>query len=344
MIDKDAMLVPGYEMVRTVTDSLGGDFPLYLVGGSVRDLLLGKKPKDFDFTTPLTPDEIEARIRAAGRRPYLIGKKYGTVGFKLDGQLIEITTFRTEKYVENSRRPEVVFVDKIIDDLARRDFTFNAIALSKDSLIDPFGGVKDLGDGYIRSVGSPKTCIMEDPLRILRMIRFVATFGYDVDGELLRQAGELARKLKIISHERISGEMDRIITGGYAVKALGLMADLYILRFAVPVLAVQVGYDQNTKYHTLDLWTHSLKTLEAVEPEVDLRWAALLHDVGKPFARVEKPGRSIYVGHDIIGGRLVRMIAYDLKWSKDRTETVANLVAGHLDDSSPLRKADNAAK
>ena len=144
-----------------------------MVGGSVRDRLLGQEPKDYDFATPLTPDEIEAVVRAHGRKPYLVGKRFGTVGFKVDGHMVEVTTFRSEKYKSGSRKPEVAFVTDINADLSRRDFTINAIALLPDgSLCDPHGGTEDIRKHVVRCVGKPKDRFTEDPLRLLRMCRF----------------------------------------------------------------------------------------------------------------------------------------------------------------------------
>ncbi len=341
--DNDSLKL-GYDALAEASAILGEDCELYLVGGSVRDLLLGKIPKDFDFTTPLLPDDIEARLRQVGRRPYLIGKRFGTVGFKLDGQLVEVTTFRAESYKASSRKPEVIFVSDLQQDLSRRDFTFNALALSSAGMVDPFGGADDLARGVIKPVGNAKARLSEDPLRILRMVRFAARLGFSIDDDLRKKASQLARKLSTVSHERITSELDQIITGPHASQALQVMSELGLLAYTLPLLAIQPGYDQHSRYHGYDLWTHSLKTLDGIVPDVVLRWAALLHDVGKPFARADKPGRSIYVGHDVIGERLVRMRAADLKWSKDRTEAVASLVLHHLDDDSPLRLADNAAK
>lgn len=336
---------PVQDIIVAAAEIFGSDNSLVLVGGSVRDLLLGNLPKDYDFATALLPEEVEARLRAAGKRPHTIGKRFGTVGFRHEGRFIEVTTYRKELYDMQSRKPQVAFTAQLEEDLARRDFTINAMALTLDcQLIDPFGGEADLQAGIIRAVGSPAQRFREDPLRMLRMIRFVARFGFDIDQITAKEAARQAHSLVRISTERISVEMDGILPAPHSATALRRMAELGLLSFAVPLLAVQVGYDQNSPHHQFTLWEHSLKTMAGVEPDLELRWAALLHDIGKPFVRREKLGRSTYVHHDIVGGVLVDMTAKHLKWPKDRTERVCELVCAHMSDDSPIRSADNAAK
>jgi putative nucleotidyltransferase with HDIG domain len=258
---------------------------------------------------------------------------------------IEVTTYRRELYSSNSRKPSVVFTHDLKEDLSRRDFTINAIALTADEeLVDPFNGANDLKTGILKAVGDPGERFHEDPLRLLRLIRFVARSGFKVDQPTYKAAADRVYTLTNISTERINAELDYILVAPHAVDALRLMAELGLLSFAIPLLAVQVHYDQNTPYHRFELWEHSLKTMGAVEPDVELRWAALLHDVGKPFVRREKPGRSSYVHHDRVGAVLVEMIGRHLHWSNDRLERIRELVRTHMSDDNPIRKADNAAK
>jgi putative nucleotidyltransferase with HDIG domain len=324
---------------------LGADSNLVLVGGSVRDILLGKEPKDYDFATSLLPDEAEKRVRAAGKRVYTVGKRFGTIGFKLDGQFIEVTTFRKELYNPDSRKPEVTFTEDLHEDLARRDFTMNALAIDMQyKLIDPYNGAADIETGLVRAVGKPYDRFTEDPLRMLRMARFVARYGLTVDEVTADAAQKQGYLLTKISPERISTEMDGILLGDYAVQGLELLSRLGLLSYVVPLLAVQVNYDQNSPWHRYHLWEHSLKTMAAVPADVELRWAALLHDVGKPFVRHEKPDRSSYVHHDRVGALLVDMVAHHLRWSNDRRNHVRQLVRDHMSDDSPIRSADNAAK
>lgn len=344
-MDEHRIPTETHEIITAIREVLGDEVSFVLVGGSVRDLLLGQVPKDYDVATALPPEEVEKRVRAAGKRAHTIGKRFGTIGFKERGHFIEVTTFRSDLYDFASRKPQVVFTDSLEKDLARRDFTINAMALTPwGELIDPFGGSEDLERGFIRAVGKPGERFREDPLRMLRMVRFVARFGFTVDEKTANAAVKYAYLLGNISAERIGSEMDGLLVAPYAVQALQSMVRLGLLPFAVPLLAVQVGYDQHSPYHRLTLWEHSLATMQGVAPELELRWAALLHDIGKPFVRREKPGRSTYVHHDQVGAVLVEMTGRHLKWSRERIGRVRDMVRDHMQDGSPLRPSDNKAK
>jgi poly(A) polymerase len=318
--------------------------PAYLVGGSVRDLLMGRACSDYDFATPLHPDEVEARVRAAGRRPYLVGKRFGTVGFKLEGHMVEVTTFREEEYDPGSRRPNVSYLADLDDDLARRDFTINAIALHESDLIDPFDGEKDIEAGIVRAVGSPKERFHEDPLRMLRAARFASQLDFTVEPATAAAIQHHADRIMTVARERWMAEFDRLLVGPGAIGGLRLLADTGLLRYLLPELHLQIGYDQDTRWHDRTLWEHTLGVVAGVPQDVTLRWAALMHDVGKPYARAEKPGRAIYVGHERIGAELVERTALYLRWPVARREAVMDLVLHHLEHDSPLREADDAAK
>jgi tRNA nucleotidyltransferase (CCA-adding enzyme) len=317
--------------------------PVYQVGGSVRDELLGKTPVDFDFATPLSPDEIEAAIKAAGKRAYNIGKRFGTVGMKIDGQLVEVTTFRTETYEPGNRKPQVAFVTDITHDLARRDFTINAIARRGDRYIDPFGGRLDLLERMIKAVGLPQDRYKEDPLRMLRAARFASQLGFTVESNTEAQAGKLAHRILTVSRERWMIELDKLLLTEKPSIGLHFLARTRLLNFMLPELALQVGYDQNSPYHSLPLWDHTLAVVDAAPATLEMRWTALLHDIGKPFVRTEKPDRSNYIKHDLLGAELVTRLALYLKWSNDRRETVTNLVLNHMRPDSPLRPYDMEA-
>lgn len=318
--------------------------PVYLVGGPVRDTLLGRPAEDLDFATPLDPDSIEAAVRAAGKRPYLVGKKFGTVGFKVDGRIVEVTTFRTEVYDENTRKPRVDYVEALEDDLARRDFTINAMALGDGDVIDPFGGQADLDARLIRAVGSARERFREDPLRMLRAARFVAQLGFDVDAETVSAIAKLAHRILFVARERWVSELDKLLVGPSAATALRLLAETDLLRYLLPELHLQADFEQNSRFHDRTLFEHTLGVLEATSPDVTLRWAALLHDIGKPYMRVDKPDRSTYVRHDLLGAELVERTALYLKWGNARREEVATLVREHMQADSPLRAADDSAK
>ncbi len=318
--------------------------PVYLVGGSVRDLLMGRASADYDFATPLHPDEVEERVRAAGRRPYLVGKKFGTVAFKLDGHLVEVTTFRAESYDAGSRRPNVSYLADLGDDLARRDFTINAIAMHAESIVDPFEGRRDIEARIVRAVGEAKERFREDPLRMLRAARFAAQLDFTVEPATAAAIGHGAPRILTVARERWMAELDRLLVGPGAVRALRLLADSGMLRYLLPELQLQIGYDQDTRWHDRTLWEHTLGVVEGVPQDVTLRWAALLHDVGKPYARVEKPGRAVYVEHERIGTEIVERTALYLRWPVARRDAVRDLVLHHLESDSPLKAADDAAK
>ena len=327
-----------YEAVSRVAS------PVYLVGGSVRDVLMGRPSTDFDFTTPLDPDDIEAAIKASGRRAYLVGKRFGTVAFRLGENTVEITTFRRESYSRGSRCPTVEFVTELETDLSRRDFTINAMALAGETLVDPFGGRRDLDAGVVRAVGAPKERFAEDPLRMLRAARFASQLAFEVAPETREAIALLAPRILSVARERWMTELDKLLVGPSAPEALRLLAETGLLRFLLPELQIQVCYDQNSPHHALDLFEHTLAVVGGSEPDVTLRWAALLHDVGKPAARFERSDRSTYHGHELIGAELVERLARYLKWSARRREDVSGLVLGHMSPGSPLRPADEAAK
>lgn len=319
--------------------------PVYLVGGSVRDVLLGRDPHDYDFATPLAPDAVETAVRAAHKRAYLAGKRFGTVGFKLGEHFIEITTFRAESYVPGSRKPHVRFVPDITYDLSRRDFTINALARRLDGhLIDPFGGRADLARGVIRTVGKPEERFHEDPLRMLRAARFAAQFGFRIDAITELRADHHAHQILLVSRERWTQELDRLLVSPHPEIGLQFLARTRLLNYLLPELALQVGWDQDSPYHELSLWEHSVKATGLVPADSILRWAALLHDVGKPFTRTHnKRGYSNYVHHELVGAELADQIGLRLRWSNDRRRQVSQLVRHHLEPGSPLMAADGAA-
>jgi tRNA nucleotidyltransferase (CCA-adding enzyme) len=317
---------------------------VYQVGGSVRDEVLGKTPKDYDFATPLSPDEIEAKIRAAHKKPYLIGKKFGTVGMKIDGQFIEITTFRKETYEKGNRKPDVEFVTDLKEDLSRRDFTINAMAKG-DDLYDPFGGRLDILERVIKCVGIPKHRFKEDPLRILRAARFASQLGFEIEHLTESTMKRMAPSILNVSKERWVLELDKILQTDKPSIGLDILMRNRLFNFMIPELSLQLGYDQNSDYHTLTLWEHTKRVVDGVPNDLDLRWAALFHDIAKPFVPTpNSKGRSKYLEHDRLGYELVIQIAHHLKWPNNRTKAVSDLVRWHLKENSPLKPADNSAK
>ena len=362
------------QIVQGFQELLG--IKLYLVGGSVRDRLLNLPHTDLDFTTPASPDEIEAAIKKTGRKAFITGKRFGTVAFKYKNplseltttnpELIEITTFRTETYGK-SRKPEVEFVNDITQDLSRRDFTVNAMAVGDEGkLIDPFSGYADLKAQTIRFVGNPSVRINEDPLRMLRACRLSAQFQFVPTTETKEKIKENAVKILRISHERWTQELDKILTSTHPHRGLDALAQTELLRFILPEIWIQYHYDQNSPYHRLSLFEHTKKAVQLVENDVNIRWAALLHDVGKPFARIDKPitkrlfsidgmkqsiqriwnkdTQSNYPYHSEIGAELVEKIGKHLRWSNDRIKIIKEMVLHHLSDESPIDAADSASR
>jgi len=319
--------------------------PVYLVGGSVRDKLLGKEPKDYDFTTPLLPETIEQKIKESGRKVYLIGKRFGTIGFKIDGDVIELTSFRTEKYREGNRKPDVIFVGDLEADLSRRDFTINAMAMKDETLHDPFCGEQDLIAKVIRCVGKPSERFKEDPLRMLRAGRFASQLGFNIEEVTFDMCSQLNYKILEISKERWGMELDKILLSDNPTIGLDFLMHTRLMNFMLPEIALQLDYDQTNPHHSLTLWEHTKQVIEATPKDIELRWSALLHDIGKPFVRrLKKEGHCNYHKHDMLGKEMVLKLATYLRWSNTRKENVAHLVFKHMTDDSPLKEADRGAK
>lgn len=300
---------------------------IYQVGGSVRDAILGKTPKDFDYTTPYTPDEIESMVKADGRRAYLTGKRFGTIGFKLDGEFIEVTSFRIEVY-NNSRNPEVQFGISLEEDLSRRDFTINSLARDTEgNIIDLFNGIEDINNKIIRCVGNPKQRFKEDPLRILRAIRFATQLGFMIDDKTKEYMFKMRMDLLRISKERWMQELDKILLSDNVRIGLDLLMELQIFNVILPELSIQYKYDQDSPYHDFDLWTHTKEVVIATPPELHLRWSALLHDIGKPFVRTKNSkGYSNYIDHEKISHELVHKYGLYFKRSNEWLKEVGDMV------------------
>ena len=347
--------------------------PVYLVGGSVRDILMERSPKDYDFCTPLNPDQIEELVKKAGRKPFITGKRFGTVGFKVMidkvPYMVEVTTFRTESYEEGNRKPTVEFVNDITHDLSRRDFTINSMAWRNGKLIDPFNGQEDLRNGVLKAVGRAKTRFKEDPLRMLRAARFASQLGFEVDLKTQEDMTERAHSILTVSKERWMAELDKLLMSPNPSIGLDLLMDTRIMNFIIPELAIQKNYNQNSKYHRFDLWTHTKLVVEKAPATIECKWAALLHDIAKPFVMTIKVEPKIYyhpvpnwreateeqkqepaikwtqhyIKHDFLGAEMVDKIALYLKWSNDRHKQVRELVLNHLKDDCPIRQADREA-
>jgi poly(A) polymerase len=295
--------------------------PIYMVGGCVRDGLMGVTPKDYDFITPHRPEVIEQMVRQAGRRPFLAGKRFGTIGVKIGGHLVEITTFRTERYLRESRKPDVEFVDHIAADLGRRDFTINAIAKSGDDLIDPFNGLQDIKEKIIRCVGDPPSRFIEDPLRMLRAARFSGQLGFSIDPTIYEAARCLSHTILKVSKERWVAELDRLLLSPDVYRGVRDLMDTGVLRYIMPELSLQRDYRGGT------VWEATLREVSSAQSDITLRWAALLSNMAHPFCPEEDALKAAMPDAvNSLGADLVIRLGTHLRWPKKRIDAVSGLV------------------
>ena len=311
-------------------------YPAYAVGGCVRDACLGLTPHDYDLCTAATPDRIKALF--AQYDLILAGEKHGTVGVILPQEVVEITTFRTEgDYLDHRHPTSVDFIDTVERDLARRDFTVNAMAYSPiRGFADPFGGRQDLQARVLRAVGDPAARFREDALRILRGVRFAVRFGL-TPADATRQAMcQLAPLMEDLARERVFDELCKI---------LPLLSGRQVLEFApiliqvIPELAPAVGFDQRNHHHQYDLFTHVAHVVEGVPGGLPLRWAALLHDVGKPDTfTLDEKGEGHFYGHASCGAEIADGILQRLKAPTALRQQVVALIRLHMTDIPAEKK------
>ena len=321
------MVLPQY-----VTDCIraleAAGFAAYCVGGCVRDHCLGLQPADFDLCTHARPDEI--RRVFAGFRLILAGEKHGTVTVLVEGNPVEITTFRTEGDYTDSRHPQwVAFVPEIEKDLARRDFTVNAMAYSPTrGFADPFGGREDLKNRVLRAVGDPAQRFTEDALRILRGVRFAVRYRLTVEKTTKTAMEELAFRMEALSRERVFEELCKLLP---LVSAEDLLRYGPILTQVIPELAPLQGFDQKNRHHIYDAYTHTAHVVAAVPADLTLRWAALLHDLGKPASfSLDSDGQGHFYGHAAISAELADGILHRLKAPTALRERVVLLIEKHM--------------
>ncbi len=325
--------------VRTVADILErGGFEAWLVGGCVRDHLLGRLPKDYDIATNASVHQTIAAFD--GFRVIETGVKHGTVTILSDGMPIEVTTFRIDGSYSDGRHPDnVSFTPDIREDLSRRDFTINAIAYSPErGYTDLFGGVNDLDARIIRCVGDPSKRFHEDALRILRALRFASVLGFEIEPETARAVHECRGLLSRIALERITQELFGILCGDKAADVLRAFPD--VIEQILPPCGEMVGFEQHNPHHDCDVWEHTLRVVDACPKERVLRLAALLHDVGKPgcFTKDEN-GVGHFYGHAARGGEIAQGIFREcLRTDKQTSEQVIALVASHDEPLPPERK------
>ncbi|MDP5226857.1 MULTISPECIES: CCA tRNA nucleotidyltransferase [Arthrobacter] len=317
---------------------------LSLVGGPVRDLFLGRESLDLDFTTDATPDRTVAVIKPWADTYWEIGKAFGTIGLRKAGFQIEITTYRAESYDPESRKPAVAFGTSLKDDLFRRDFTINAMALRLPGLqlVDPFGGLKDLRAGILATPGRAEDSFSDDPLRMMRAARFASQLDVRVSADVLAAMTDMAERITIISAERVRDELVKLINGARPRVGVDLLVETGLADRMLPeVSALRLEADEHHRHK--DVYQHSLQVLEqaaALEtgddgavpgPDFVLRFAALLHDIGKPSTRrFENGGAVSFRHHDVVGAKLAAKRMKTLRFDNDTIKAVARLVELHM--------------
>ncbi len=311
-------------------------YQAYVVGGCVRDTLLGISPKDWDVCTNALPEEMQRVF--ADCHVIETGLKHGTLTVMVDHEPYEVTTFRVDGAYTDHRHPdEVIFVTDVREDLSRRDLTINAMAWSPQTgLVDAFGGQRDLQSGMIRAVGDPQKRFTEDALRILRTMRFASVYGFTVEAETARAAHELAPTLKNVAAERIRVELAKLLCGKEAAAILRDFAD--VLFVILPELQPMHGFCQHTPYHAYDVWEHTLHALMLAPPTETLRLAALLHDSGKPACfTLDAQGIGHMHGHAKVSREIAERILMALRVDNATRDRVLLLVENHHPDIEPNR-------
>ena len=311
---------------------------LYLVGGPVRDALMGRPVSDLDFTTDARPPEVLALLEGVASTTWITGIDFGTIGAQVRGEPCEITTFRADRYDRISRNPIVEYGDSITDDLRRRDFSMNAMAVSvvDREFVDPYGGLADLARGLLRTPAPPEESFGDDPLRMLRACRFVSQLGARVADETFDAMKVLAPEIERITAERVQAELNKLMLGANPREGLELLVDSGLADFVLPELpALRMAADEHGQHK--DVYAHTLQVLDqAIDLETDgpdlvLRWAALLHDIGKPDTRRFVSGSQVtFHHHEVVGARLTKARLKALKFPKDMIEDIARLVFLHL--------------
>ena len=312
-------------------------FEAYAVGGCVRDLMRGKTPDDWDMTTSARPEEVMALFEG---HAIPTGLQHGTVTVRQDGESFEITTFRADGEYTDSRHPScVTFSDSLQEDLCRRDFTVNAMAMDRrGTLTDPFGGRSDLQKGVIRCVGEADRRFGEDALRIMRGLRFASVLGFTIEENTARSIRKNRQRLQNIAIERILVEMDKLLCGENAGTILLDYPEVFGV--FLPEIMPCVGFEQRSKYHCYTVWEHIVRAVEAVPREPVLRWAMLLHDIGKPACfTVDEQGQGHFYGHDGVSGDMTADICRRMRMDKQRSARIELLVRRHGPDLPNTKKA-----
>ncbi len=316
-----------------------------LVGGPVRDALLARLDgnTDLDFTTDAHPEQVLALLEGFAETTWDVGIRFGTVGARIDGREVEITTYRSEAYDPESRKPEVSFGTELADDLIRRDFTINAMALTLPALefVDLFDGIDDLAARRIRTPGTAQQSFDDDPLRIMRAARFASQLNFTVDDDVVTAMRQQAERIQIVSAERVREELTKIVMSDHPRIGLTLLVDTGVAEYVLPELPL-LRLEEDEHHHHKDVYEHTLTVLEQAmalekvheptcKPDLTLRLAALLHDIGKPKTRrFEAGGKVSFHHHEVVGARMTKKRMQALRYPNDVTDDVSKLVELHL--------------
>ncbi len=325
-------LIENSEYLKTVSDLYSSNgYEFYLVGGAVRDGILDIETTDFDFTTNASPEESIDLLNDNGYKTTEIGRAFGTIELQIDNNSLHITTYRKDTYENSSRNPSIESATDLETDLSRRDFTINSIAYSIDAneLIDPFNGLKDLAAGVIRTPDDPIISFSDDPLRMLRVCRFISTHGFSPDNETYVAMRDNTERIKIVSTERIRDEISKLLIGKNPSLGLRTFVESGLSSYTIPELnALKIEVDPN--HHHKDVYEHTLTVVDNVSATLVRRLGALFHDIAKPNTKGIENGKVHFRHHEVVGAKMTKRILQELKYDKKTIKNVARLVELHL--------------
>ena len=306
-------------------------FQIYLVGGAVRDAILGIETKDFDFTTNASSEDSIKMLNKNDYKTTEIGRAFGTIETTVGDYSIHITTYREDKYNKDSRKPEIKTSGELETDLSRRDFTVNAIAydINNNEIIDPHGGLKDLSEGLIRTPDTADISFSDDPLRMLRACRFVSTHGFTPNNELFKAISKNVERIEIVSTERIRDEFTKLLTGKEPSLGLKAFVESGLSELIMPELN-ELKIEVDPKHHHKDVYEHTMVVLDRVSPTLISRMSALLHDIGKPKTKGIENGKVHFRHHEVVGAKMSKKILKRLKYDNETIKKVSLLVENHL--------------
>ncbi len=303
----------------------------WMVGGAVRDFLLEEDTDDFDFATNATTEEMLEILSEGGYRTTEVGRDFGTIEVYIEDQTLHITTYRRDEYDMGSRKPEVAKVSGLQEDLSRRDFTINAIAYDpiKDSLEDPFKGIKDLSLGKLKTPRDPSVAFSEDPLRMMRACRFISTYEFSIDNTMFKAIEQESERIAIVSAERIRDELSKILLGRKPSLGIRVLVESGLSNYVIPEIN-ELKMEKDPDHKHKDIYEHTLVVMDTVSPELPLRLAALFHDIAKPITKGVDGDKVHFRHHEIVGGKMTRKIMEKLRYDKALIKKVVRLVELHL--------------